>query len=328
MADAILQLKGRGGDDDARRSVFAAHQRIGLDGLLRELRPSGRRVSVPAAAAEEGFRWGWREQFSGTWWPQGIDVRRHGDGWLILISWFAQKGRQQLASRITVVHLQPRRRPRIAHVALVEPAPDGSLLPIAVHAGGIAWHGDRIYVADTFGGLRVFDTADVIRVRRARGRGYALPQLSGFEASTGHGARRMRYSFVSLEDASTGPQLVVGEYRNDTDDSRLARFRLGSDGDVIGSATVEVHVPNVRRMQGACVVDGVWCVTTSEGTRAGGDLWVGTPSGPTRHRGVLTPGPEDLAHERGTHMVWTLGEWPGRRYVYRIDLDRWTPVTD
>ncbi len=284
---------------------------------------------MPAAAAEEGFRWSLWDGRTPVWWPQGIDVRRDEGtegGQLFVVSWYAQRRGTGVAARLTFVRLRPRRRPRYQHVLLVERGPAGALTPINVHAGGIAWHGSRIYVADTFGGMRLFDVEDIALVHRARWRRprgfrYVIPQAAAFDALTPAGGRRMRYSFVSLEEGEEGPQFVVGEYR-DGDDGRLARVPVdpGEQG-----STLKFHAPALRRMQGACVVDGTWFVTTSAGSGPG-DLWVGEPGSLARHEGVLPPGPEDLAREPGTRMLWSLSEHPGRRFVYRIDPDRWMPA--
>lgn len=75
-------------------------------------------------------------------------------------------------------------------------------------------------------------------------------------------------------------------------------------------------------MQGIVIVDGVWYVSTSNGPRRGGDLWVGRPGAFTRHRHVLPPGPEDLAYDPRERVIWSLSEWPGRRRVFRIDPRR------
>ncbi len=319
-------MRARPLDNATREALLARHERVGLDGLLARRTRAGRRVDVPATAAEEGFRWGAWDGRTPVWWPQGIDVRADADGHTIVVSWYAQRRRVGVATRLSFVRLTPGRRPRYQHVLLVEPGADGELVPVNIHAGGIAWHDDRIYVADTFGGIRLFRVDDIARVRGkglrrpagARASRYVLPQEAAFEAFTPDGERRMRYSFISLEEGEQGPQFAVGEYR-DGDDGRLARIPLepGETG-----STLEFRAAGLRRMQGVCVVDGTWFVTASAGTQPG-DLWVGEPGSLTRHPGVLPPGPEDLAHERGTRMLWSLSEHPGRRFVYRIDLDRW-----
>ena len=126
----------------------------------------------------------------------------------------------------------------------------------------------------------------------------------------------MRFSFLSVEHTDGPRRIVAGEYGDGSPPDRLVRFDLDSDGG-------EVSEPGLYRMQGACIVDGTWYVTTSNGKRNGGDLWSGTLGAMTRHRHVLPAGPEDLAYDRGAKLLWSLSEWPGRRRVFTVDPARW-----
>lgn len=346
-------------DAAAVAALTAAHERVGLAGLLTS---SGRRarsavVPAPAAVPDRGYRWSWRDRRDRVWWPQGVDVR---DG-IVAVSWYAKpRGGREVATRLSFVDLRDPRRPRYHHVLLVEAVADASApggvraAPVSVHAGGIAWVGERIHVADTFGGLRVFEVGDILRVRRpggwrarlglaldrrrgilsrrdaALGFDHVLPQSGGYTPQNAEGARRLRYSFISLEHDDVTPHLVAGEYRNADGQGRLVRMAVdpvtGSVGDgEHGRADVaELHESGVERMQGVCIVDGTWFVTTSQGTRRNGDLWVGTPGALVRHRGVLPRGPEDLARQPGTRLLWSVTEQPGARWIYAIDADAWT----
>jgi hypothetical protein len=303
----------------------AGAERIGLDGLLTQ---PGRRAWpawVRGAAAGHGFRWNLRDTFDGSWWPQGIDVAEHGEHRVLAVSWYAQPVRTvQRGVRLTFVDLRRARWPRYHHVLLVEPVADAGgavhLDPVVVHAGGIGWLGDRVLVADTFGGLRVFRLDDLSRVTPAPF-GYAsvLPQHSRYRAEREKGDRAMRFSFVSIEHGGEGARIVAGEYGDGSRADRLARIGLDE-----AEAPLEVHEPGVYRMQGVCIVDGTWYVTTSNGSRTRGDLWAGTPGNLRRHRHVLPAGPEDLAYDRAAGRLWSLSEWPGRRRVFTIDPRRWS----
>ena len=85
----------------------------------------------------------------------------------------------------------------------------------------------------------------------------------------------------------------------------------------------ELHDGQPDRMQGATLVGETWVVTASAGEGRPGDLWVGRPGELHRHRGVLPTGPEDVAHWPQRRQVWSLTEWPGRRWVFGIDVDPW-----
>jgi hypothetical protein len=300
------------GDSDLLAALAGdGAERLALDGLLAD---AGRRIwpaFVRGSAARRGFRWGLRDTFDTSWWPQGIDVAEHDGRRMLAVSWYARDS----GTRLTIVDLTRR---RYHHLLLVEPVrdADGRVVPapVVVHAGGIAWLGDRILVADTFGGLRAFALADVLRLADGR---TVLPQSARYRARRADDDRGMRFSFVSIEHADGDPRLVAGEYGDGSRSDRAARFTL--DGEV------EVHEPGLYRMQGIVIVDGIWYVTTSNGERTRGDLWVGRPGAFSRHRHVLPAGPEDLAYDRSGGVLWSLSEWPGRRRVFQIDPRRLRP---
>lgn len=63
--------------------------------------------------------------------------------------------------------------PRYRHLLLVEPQGSGDTVSFkpartgsgtSLHAGGIVWLGDKLYVADTTQGFRVFDLSRIIEV--------------------------------------------------------------------------------------------------------------------------------------------------------------------
>lgn len=310
--------------------IGAGATRVGLEGVLAERGQRAWPAPVSGSAAGHGFRWNLRDTFDDSWWPQGIDVAMVGGRRVLAVSWFAKPVRGvERGVRLTFIDLRSPRWPRYHHVLLVEPVRDAAgttrLEPVVIHAGGIAWLDDRILVADTFGGLREFRLDDLLRVTDGPfGHQVVLPQHGRHRARKVAGDRGMRFSFVSIEHTDGKPRLVAGEYGDGSRADRLVRLGLG-DGGADGSADNgdgELHEPGLYRMQGVCIVDGTWYVTTSNGERRGGDLWVGTPGAMTRHRHVLPAGPEDLAYDRSDGGLWSLSEWPGRRRVFTIRLRR------
>jgi len=308
--------------------IASGAERVGLDGLLAV---PGRRAwpaVARGAAAGHAFRWSVRDTFDATWWPQGIDVAEHRGRRVLAVSWFAHPVRGvERGVRVTFVDLRFPRRPRYHHVLLVDPVRDAPgdvrLDPVVIHAGGIGWLDDRLLVADTFGGIREFHLDDLLLVPQpVFGYQYVLPQHSRHRAHKVEGDRGMRFSFLSIEHGDGVRSVVAGEYGDGSRPDRLVRFDL--DGEDDGG---ELHEPGLYRMQGACLVDGTWYVTTSNGRSDGGDLWVGTPGAMTRHRHVLPAGPEDLAYDRGARRLWSLSEWPGRRRVFSIEAARWRGVS-
>ncbi|MDP9028767.1 MAG: hypothetical protein M3N46_14660 [Actinomycetota bacterium] len=206
--------------------------------------------------------------------------------------------------------------------------------PVHVHAGGLARVGHLLHVAATFGGLRTFDLRDIMRVTGRAPFGYrcVLPQSGRLRPHGGEGDERMRFSFVSVErdsahGASGGGHLIFGEFGEHGSGRRLGRVPIGlitaSNATAPAHTTeVRVHEPGIARMQGATVIDGTWFVSASDGIKPG-DLWVGSGSTWTRYRGVLPAGPEDVTATVDGRRLWSLCEYPRRRWVYAIDPGRW-----
>ena len=113
-------------------------------------------------------------------------------------------------------------------ILLVEPtgtttAP--SFKDVTVHAGGVSWYGDYLYVADTGHGMRVFNMAKILKTSTGGtadqiGRqsdttyyaphyAYVLPQVGTITAATTSGTA-LAWSTISLDRAD--PSIVMTEY--------------------------------------------------------------------------------------------------------------------
>lgn len=315
--------------------------------MLADLNREGRRTEVPGDAAVDGLTWNDRDSRTRRWYPQGISTSADAYGPdpqsgtfegrpVVLVSWYGHGpiGWLLLGSRITVIDLGDEDRPRYRHVLLVDPRRRlgvHRLLPVRVHAGGIVWYGEHLFVAGSSGGVRVFRLDDVVRVRqrwRTKGYRFVLPQATRYTADTDRGALPMTYSFMSLDRAGEVDHLVAGEYGRQGGSHRLVRYALDRETDLLASGTAEPAAPidvhdAVPRMQGAVVARGTWVVTASTGEGNPGDLWTGRPGELERHRAVLPTGPEDITWWPQRDQLWTLTEWPGRRWVYALDASRW-----
>jgi len=342
--DDVPGLIRRGTDPDllaewSRQHTEPAGLRDLLDDLDRRARPVRPRLTPTAAA----FAWDAEDSRTRAWVPQGVttsaDARPDGtvhDREVVATSWYSPTvaGHTE-GARVTFVDVSGP-APRYRHVLLVKPwrhAATGKVAtrPVAVHAGGLVWYGDLLYVASTYGGLRVFDLRDLVRVDPSpfAGHAYLLPQRWAYEPESESSAR-MRYSFVSLDRTSTPHALLTGEYGRGRAPTRIARFRLDSstthlvatDGN---TRPVEAFRLDVRSMQGVARTGSAFVVTASHGPRGRGDLWVGDPaSGFRRRRWALPAGPEDLSAWPARDLLWTLTEWPGRRQVLALRAGDWT----
>lgn len=292
----------------------------------------------PATRWADGFGWDAEDARTRRWMPQGItstaDARAGGsqqDRAVLAISWYAPRveGRTD-GVRVTFVDLSEPGGRRYAHVLLVEPAGDGPAArpwrPVAVHAGGLVWCGDLLYVAATYGGLRVFDLRMLARVdpRQFLGHRYVLPQRGSYLPGAG---TCMRYSFLSLDHGGPGVGLWAGEYARTTGATAIARFAVDpGDGSLLASAGIArpdtVRTLPLARMQGLARAESAYVVTTSRGPRLPGDLWTGEPDGVFRRRFAALPaGPEAVCAWPAREQFWTLTEYPGRRSVLALAAD-------
>ncbi|WP_460869933.1 hypothetical protein [Nocardioides pakistanensis] len=325
--------------------------RVGLDGVLADLNRTATVVRVPGAAAHWGFRWDDEDNRSRRWWPQGIttsadhDESEVYDGRRVVMTSAYSKELDGLhkGSRISVVDLSDE-RPRYRHVLLVDVVTrdDGEVdvRPLKVHAGGIVWHGEHLHVAGTARGISTFRLDDVVRVgalgdrdRLGVGQGsfgyrYLLPVRFTYDAFADDGHERMRYSFLSLVREPSGPRLVAGEYGRRGRTTRLVDFEIDPVTSLL-AASEEGHAhplslspEGLEGMQGATVVDGRWYVTTSAGPYLRGSMYVGRPGAFSRRARVLPVGVEDLTYWPSRDELWSLSEYPGRRFVFAMPRAR------
>ena len=125
------------------------------------------------------------------WVPQGIsssaDATDEGtydgvDGWMV--SWHRDDDK---SVRISFVD---RASKKYRNALLVYPEADDNFREVPVHAGGIVWYGDTLWVVDTKNGIRVFDLSNIWHVGSGDGVGkkadggysaagykYVIPQI-------------------------------------------------------------------------------------------------------------------------------------------------------
>lgn len=329
--------------------------RVGVEGVLGDLNRTAQAAGVPASAARWGFRWDGQDSRSERWWPQGVTTsgdRGEGEGYdgrrVVCTSWYSKTvDGLHKGSRVTFVDVTDPERLRYRHVLLVEAflgdAGAVDVRPVRVHAGGIVWHGDHLHVAGTSRGITTFHLDDVLRVadpgdRSTLGVGagwfgyrYVLPVRFTYDGYAADGTENLRYSFLSLDRGSGGageePRLVAGEYARAGagGSTRLVDFAIDPETSLLRTSEdghvrpLSLAADGVEGMQGAVVVDGTWFVASSAGRFLRGSLHVGRPGAFRRRRWVLPVGVEDLAYWPGRDELWSLSEYPGRRYVFAMD---------
>ena len=329
--------------DEVAALASALGGRVGVAGVLADLNRSAAPVRPPSRSVTWAFRWDDEDARSQRWWPQGItstadrDVSEEYDGRRVLCaSWYSKDiDGLHKGSRVSFVDLTGE-RPRYRHVLLVEPVlrDDGTVdvRPVRIHAGGLVWFGDHLHVAGTARGIYSFRLDDIVRADdgvEALGYRYLLPVRFAYEAVTDDGVERLRYSFLSLT-RGPAPRLVAGEYGRRGRTTRLLSYPLDPATSLLSTTQAAEARPSglpeqgLDGMQGAVVVDDTWYVSTSSGRYLPGSLHVGRPGAFRRHARVLPIGVEDLTYWPSTDRLWTLSEYPGRRFVVALDRAQFT----
>ena len=272
---------------------------VGLDAVRGDRRL--RRTWAPCLSPHRAWTWERNDRRDRRWWPQGI--AHEPGGRRVAVTWYATDG----GVRLSVLDLERR---RYEHVTLVVPTASGHE-PLTVHAGGLGWHGSRLYVAATRAGLWVCDTRDVVRTAD----GHLLPVRHRLALESDVDGGPLRFSFLAVDDACDPPALVVGEYGNRRQTRRFAEMPV--DG---GPVTVGAH--DVLRAQGVARIDGRLYLTSSNGPWGLGSVWSGEPGGFREHRWALPMGPEDLSYDARTDRLWTVTEHPRRRWIVSLRRSR------
>ena len=304
----------------------------------------------------QGWIWNEGDNEVSYWYPQGMTGSSdatasgtHNGRRLQLISWYHKTDARP--TKGVRVSLADRTNPRdvdYRHLLLVVPYGDGGAVnfrPLhkslnntdALHAGGIVWYGDYLYVADTANGFRVFDMSLIARVSQtndssrigragpathAFGYRYIIPQIARYDAP--EAACDFNYSFLSLDRSSTPHALLTGEYKRSSIQGRLIHYLLDPD-----THRLEVRRGMIRaqdgqmgaqtRMQGALRWEGNYYISSSSQAGNYGRLYR-TRAGRESSISAWVYGAEDLYYERASGVVWTPAEHPDFRDVVGIPL--------
>lgn len=272
------------------------------------------------------LRWLSARSWTQRWYPQGVDHGVWRGRRTLAVSWFRQdRTGRHLASRVSFIDLE---RSRHLDVLLAVSDDDGVLQPARIHAGGLAWFGDRLFAAATGRGVWEFDLADVRRLDGADARRVAGARSRGLHASVLVAVRTrvhpvaLRCSFLGRvfdDDGTPLPRVLIGEYRTD-DAGRIGEFTVPDAADE-RFVEQDALAPGIRSMQGAVRWGGRWFVSQSDRLRPG-TLWCGPRDALERDPVTLPVGCEDLALDLDARVLWSLGEHPWRRVVRGIPLAR------
>lgn len=332
---------------------------VGFDDLVGDL---NRDVTVVAgvpgspAGLSYGFRWDASENDKPYWIPQGIsgsadasDTGLVAGRRLLAVSWYYDIDQHpgsngEKGVRISWVDVTDPDAPSYRMALLVQPTgtPEApSFGPVTIHAGGIAWVGDRLWVADTGHGFRVFDLTRMMQVAtdedivgcagavcHAGLYKYIVPQIGRAEHDSSCGPR---FSFVALDRSDDELALVSGEYCSDTAcdgplTGRLFRWPLADDGTQLRDTRVwptAAWLMGQRQVQGAAWFEGVAYLSSSAPAGGAGELYRAAPGASGRSN--WSDAPEDLMIDASAGWLWGLSEAEGARYVYAAELEALPP---
>jgi hypothetical protein len=300
-------------------------------------------------------RWDTEDEDSEAWIPQGItgsaDASSTGlvDGRrVVLVSWYYTPpagSTYEKGARIAFVDITNPLAPTYRFALLVEPkgtaaAPD--FVPVTLHAGGIVWLGNLLYVAETGRGFRVFDLSRAMRVAtdvdeigcasgtcRAGLYKYVLPQIGAYASTS---ACSPLFSWVSLDRSTTPPSLLSGEYCSGTAcagplAARAFRWPLDAATGRLPAGTSwpsEAVLLGQAQIQGAASRNGTWYLSSSEPAAGAGAL-VRARLGKKSATSKWLDAPEDLMVDEANGLLWSLSELAGARVVAGMKLTSYPP---
>ncbi|GAA2645741.1 hypothetical protein [Nonomuraea recticatena] len=306
-----------------------------VEAVLAQANRKAVRKGAPAAFGtmrprpHEWYAFDEKDNDTPDWYPQGLTCSEDAGSAGVpafVASWYFKPLPPVAERGIRVTFLSPQTL-RYQHALLVEARPDGSYTPINIHAGGIAWYGEHLYVADTKRGLRVFDVGKILdlrtvqsdlgdgaRVGRSEGRfhafgyRYVIPQTDFWRVVT-PGAH---FSFVAVDRSTSPHTLISGEYDGEAPTGRVARWAL----DLTDGVPVDAYTMGQAKIQGVVSHGGRWYLSQTVDARSNGRLVV--ESGGKVSVRAFPVGPEDLTVSG--KRLWSVTEFRNRRVIFGVDL--------
>ena len=303
---------------------------------------------------ETGFAFDPDDNSDCTNYPQGITTSRDAVGTanggtydghqLILVSWYTKDkcGGSQSRSRITLVDWDATYPNKYRKILLVEPtgttaAP--SFKDVKVHAGGVSWYGDYLYVADTGHGMRVFNLKKILKTNTggtsdligrqddgttyyAHNYAYVLPQVGTVTAATTSGTA-LAWSSISLDRVSAS--IVMTEYTCQsgcTDypnrQPRAVRFPFASGATTFAAATTASQALQLPwyNLNGVASHNGRWWFNSSGAKQL--YYWAAASGA---HTYGWVGGGESISYwedDTNPDLLWSLQEGVGHRNVFAV----------
>jgi hypothetical protein len=309
--------------------------------------------SLGIAGYKTGFKFDSGDNGDCANYPQGITTSRDAVGTansgnydghqLVLVSWYTKDGcgGDSSRSRITLVDWDATYPNKYRKVLLVEAtgttaAPNFKDIP--VHAGGVSWYGDYLYVADTGRGMRVFDMRKILKTNTggtasqigrqndttyyAHNYAYVLPQVGTVTAATTSGTA-LRWSTISLDRPKAS--IVMTEYTCQADCTaypnrapRAVRFPFASGATTFAATTTATEALRLPwyNLNGVASHNSRWWFASSGAKKL--YYWAPATGSATFN---WVGGAESISYwEDATEadLLWSLQETVGHRNVFAV----------
>lgn len=290
-----------------------------------------------------GFTFDAADQKTSEWMPQAVTTSAEsnpqtgtvdGKKW-VAVTWHHDDGKRSRISFVDDTNPDDPSARRYRNVELMVPDakhPD-QLVPLASHVGGVSWVGNYLYVAQTGGGVRVFDVNQLLKVSDpskvpAGTEPYVLPQVGyyhsqpapGEKAHAGEGSAPL-FSGLSVDRTGETPALLSQEYDAEHPGGRIVRWPidpksglLQDEGGVV-QATDAWSVP-LKRLAGIVRTKDGFEVATM-GSPSG--LWQLKEGETPKLKDSLAQGIQQFSYDSLRNQIWTLAEHPGKRMVWTFN---------
>jgi hypothetical protein len=244
------------------------------------------------------------------------------------------------------------------HVLLVEPVVQNgklNLLPVKLHAGGVAWYGNILYVASTGGGMRAFDVRRMFAVHTTKrlvgldpatpsdanlygeSFAYVILQVANYKKTDAACTRSpttvasgLCFSGVTVDRSASPVSLISYEYRTKDEmvaaraGSRIVHWPLDKTTGLLARATDgKVHsgtlyVTPTYQVQGVSIDHTTFFMSTSQSSGAFYREVDGDGIAPTKS--TWAEGAETVSFTTSSsgNRLWSVTEAPGRRMVFWV----------
>jgi hypothetical protein len=244
------------------------------------------------------------------------------------------------------------------HVLMVEPVVENgklNLRRVKMHAGGIAWYGNILYVASTGGGIRAFDVRRIFAVHTNKDTvgldtatpsdanlygesfAYVILEVANYKKTDAACNRSptavntgLCFSGVTVNRSASPVSLISYEYRTKDEmvaakvGSRIVHWPLdGSTGLLARAADGKVHsgklfVTPTYQVQGVSIDHATFFMSTSQ---AGGTFYREVDGdGVAPDKSTWAQGAETVSFTTTSFgdRLWSISEVPGRRMLFWV----------